>query len=414
MAVTASTKFVLCGTVVALMMTSGASIFGIKFPKYFVDLYDYDTKLPIPYQQLEADLETLRQGAENGFQFPCVDTSQGSCRAADLKPDGNNFVSNAVNKLASSARRFYQHLTLQKTQEEREWEEQQLSGELLKNIEQGEVEMRQRRDEIVRQQSDMAKMQAAQQHQQEQLRIQQQQLEQEQQRWEAEQRRLAEEKRRLEKERQEQQRRAWAFSARGDPRLCPEDANGNTLEKECIEYHGPATIMCFNVFGNLQSIDFVGVCEKDGSNCQSKEAYWVGEQWRYDLQNKTWKYRDVTGKHVADVSCANNWPTEALPSEQPLTAWLEAFNNGRSFILHAMQPRIMNGPSFQYIWTTLMGKDVTKASFDVEHVGQWVNAMLMMHGYATHKKVEGAMLNDFLPKYSVFYGIAAHYRSLSV
>jgi len=60
-----------------------------------------------------------------------------------------------------------------------------------------------------------------------------------------------------------------------------------------------------------------------------------------------------------------------------------------------------------------MGKDVTKASFDFEHVGQWVNAMLMMHGYATEKNAKGTAL-AFLRKYAVFYGIAANHRVLSV
>ena len=81
------------------------------------------------------------------------------------------------------------------------------------------------------------------------------------------------------------------------------DSNGRVLEELCIEYKGPATVMCFDEFGMLQSVDFVGVCDEFGRNCQSMDAEWVGEQWRWDVQKKVFLYRNVSGQTL----CLQRW-----------------------------------------------------------------------------------------------------------
>lgn len=125
--------------------------------------------------------------------------------------------------------------------------------------------------------------------------------------------RKIEEQRRREEELKEARRRldaqrsAWSFSSRGDPIICPENADGEKAEEFCVEYKGPATVMCFDQLGKLQSLDFVGVCDEDGQNCQSPDAEWVGEQWRFELTSRKFLYRNVSGQKVADVSCHRNW-----------------------------------------------------------------------------------------------------------
>lgn len=96
--------------------------------------------------------------------------------------------------------------------------------------------------------------------------------------------------------------------------------------------------------------------------------------------------------------------SQALPSSTPDPQWLDAFNGGRSFILHARQPRITDGPSFDFIWRALM--DQHSWDFDRDHIGQWINAMLMAHGYAK----EAGFVHETVPllaQYAVFYGLVA-------
>ena len=96
--------------------------------------------------------------------------------------------------------------------------------------------------------------------------------------------------------------------------------------------------------------------------------------------------------------------SEAPPSSTPDPKWLDAFNGGRSFILHARQPRITDGPSFDFIWRALM--DQRDWDFDSDHIGQWINAMLMAHGFAK----EVGFVHETVPlmaQYAVFYGLVA-------
>ena len=138
---------------------------------------------------------------------------------------------------------------------------------------------------------------------------------------EAERRRL-EEQARQEREARErleaERRRSWSFSARGDPIICPENGNGEIVHDLCVEYKGPATVMCFDRLGKLQSLDFVGVCDEDGQNCQSPDAFWVGEQWRFDVSSRQFLYRNVAGQKIADVSCGGNWKLSWLRWEDHL------------------------------------------------------------------------------------------------
>ena len=109
-------------------------------------------------------------------------------------------------------------------------------------------------------------------------------------------------------------------------------------------------------------------------------------------------------RKVADVSCEADWVSEELPSALPPSSWLAAFNGGRSFLLHALQPRIADGPAFDFVWRSLV--DQQQWDFDRDHVGQWINAMLMAHGYTWQNGLQQTAATE-LAKYAVFYGLAA-------
>lgn len=317
-----------------------------KLPRNFIDTYEHVYgKSSVPTAQLEEDLAMLKQGAEEGFMVPALGASSFS--------SGNTVATIAsvdiLGYVHGFADQFLKLLDLDKSHEEAQEQETLHFEELLKSAEQMEKSLKDDRSFAEKRRLDLDQRQADLDQGQKDLREKLDRLkaeERELDRRDAELRRK-EQERRAEAERLRQRRQSWAFSASADPIICPEDADGHKAEEFCVDYKGPATVMCFDRLGKLQSIDFVGVCDEDGQNSQSPYAYWVCEQWRFDVNRRTFKYRNVSGQKVADVSCAGNWTSEVPPTSMPDPDWLQAFNHGRSFLLHARQPRIADGPSFE-------------------------------------------------------------------
>ncbi|CAL1144601.1 unnamed protein product [Cladocopium goreaui] len=419
--------------------------FGTKLPANFINFYE-----PLSQEELAADLKHLKDGAENGFML-AMPRSLGRLGLTHKSLlDGGSFldlpgvpgwIQHAAQPFMTQLREFMQLLDWDKQHEEsqedswRRVEELRRSGKMnqesiqadlsrlekekeeldkeheqlkenLKESRQKEADLkaaRGRLEETEREEREARKKLEAERRRLEETERQEREA---RKKLEAERRRL-EEQARQEREARErleaERRRSWSFSARGDPIICPENGNGEIVHDLCVEYKGPATVMCFDRLGKLQSLDFVGVCDEDGQNCQSPDAVWVGEQWRFDVSSRQFLYRNVAGQKIADVSCGGNWTSEA-PSSTPDPKWLDAFNGGRSFILHARQPRITDGPSFDFIWRALM--DQRDWDFDSDHIGQWINAMLMAHGFAK----EVGFVHETVPlmaQYAVFYGLVA-------
>ena len=317
-----------------------------KLPRNFIDTYEHVYgKSSVPTAQLKEDLAILKQGAEEGFMVPALGASSFS--------SGNSVATIAsvdiLGYVHGLADQFLKLLDLDKWNEEAHEQEMLHLEELQNSVEQMATSLKDDWSFVAKRHLDLDQRQTD-------LDQQQKDLGEKLDRLKAEERELDrrdEELRRKEQERQaeaerlRQRRQSWSFSASADPIICPEDADGHKAEEFCVDYKGPATVMCFDRLGKLQSIDFVGVCDEDGQNCQSRDAEWVGEQWRFDVIRRTFKYRNVSGQKVADVSCAGNWTSEVPPTSMPDPDWLQAFNHGRSFLLHARQPRIADGPSFE-------------------------------------------------------------------
>lgn len=198
----------------------------------------------------------------------------------------------------------------------------------------------------------------------------------------------------------------YAFAALGDPRICPW-SDGKPIEHACIEYKGPATVLCYAKNGRLLTVDFVGVCYEDGTHCMADDADWVGEQWRFNLTSGQWLYRDVRESHVADVGCSA-WPSQRAPTQEPPPKFIQAFQAKRSFILHELQPRIIHGPKADVIWKVLKQGSASHVTKDNrKRVLGWVNAGLAVLGQAQQKSLDCEGCKD-LSKSLVDYGISVN------
>lgn len=132
----------------------------------------------------------------------------------------------------------------------------------------------------------------------------------------------------------------YEFAAEGDPMIVVYDQEGNQVTSH--HYYGPAAVLFFNKHGHLDHIDFVGVCDSSGGNRQSPIADYVGEHARLYVQSGTWKYRNGCGKRIVEVS-DRDWVSERAPDWRPDSHWLRAFTGKQTFVVHALQPRVIKG-----------------------------------------------------------------------
>mmetsp|Transcript_61533 Transcript_61533/g.170627 ORF Transcript_61533/g.170627 Transcript_61533/m.170627 type:complete len:178 (+) Transcript_61533:645-1178(+) len=161
-------------------------------------------------------------------------------------------------------------------------------------------------------------------------------------------------------------------------------SGGQPLEDACVDYKGPAAVLCYAKDGRLLTVDFVGVCYKDGTHCMAADAWWVGEQWRLNLTSGQWLYRDARAKHVADVSCSS-WTSQKASSERPPPVFIQAFHGRRSFVLHELQPWIVDGLPTHFVWKALTqayAKEALVNMGEAKQVLGWINAGLAVLGTA--------------------------------
>lgn len=196
---------------------------------------------------------------------------------------------------------------------------------------------------------------------------------------------------------------AYKFKAEGDPMIVIYDMEGKAIARH--HYYGPAVILFFDANGSLQHIDFVGVCDRDGKNRQSPNADYVGEQARLCVHTGGWKYRDGCGKQIAEVS-DHTWASEKPLAWQPPAEWLKPFEGGKTFILHAFMPQILEGPTFSNLWGMATAPEPYCLDFDRSRVNTWVTAMLLVAG-ATKAKIGATSEVEELLRYAVMYGMAA-------
>ena len=204
---------------------------------------------------------------------------------------------------------------------------------------------------------------------------------------------------------EEERRSRFRFSSRGDPMLCAYSSSGEVLEKSCVNYTGPAVVTCYDNQG-LQRIIWVGVSDEDGSNRQGEDAWWVAETVALNVANGTWSYEDVTGKHVADVSCDGAEGGSAVVKESPPMDFLKTFQkSSKTFLVHTMQPRIIPGPKYSFMEDMLSRDKLADLVYDEQNAREWLNAFLMMLGYATENNIHSKALGE-IAKYTVIYGVS--------
>mmetsp|Transcript_5608 Transcript_5608/g.9318 ORF Transcript_5608/g.9318 Transcript_5608/m.9318 type:complete len:336 (-) Transcript_5608:82-1089(-) len=211
----------------------------------------------------------------------------------------------------------------------------------------------------------------------------------------------------------EKQRRLqeFSFSSRHDPILCAHNATtGEIIDSSCINYTGTAVIMCYDRRG-LQKMVFVAVSDEDGSNYMGENAWFVADTWEVSTCSWQWSYHNDTAQHVAQISCNDGRPSELPQMSQPPFTWLQAFDGSKTFLLHALQPRIMHGPKYELIRGILTDNDVSAVPYDNQRLGQWLNAMLMLKGYAMEYNIHSKALKS-LTEYIVFWGIAHARKSM--
>ncbi|CAE7374671.1 unnamed protein product [Symbiodinium necroappetens] len=221
---------------------------------------------------------------------------------------------------------------------------------------------------------------------------------------EAQKRQREEEARRRAAE-EEERRSRFRFRSSGDPMLCAYSSSGEVVEKSCVNYTGPAVVTCYDNQG-IQRIIWVGVSDEDGSNKQGEDAWWVAETVALNVANGTWSYEDVTGKHVADVSCDTAEGGTAMVTESPPMDFLKTFQkSSKTFLVHTMQPRIIPGPKYSFMEDMLSRDKLADLVYDEQNAREWLNAFLMMLGYATEHNVHSKALGE-IAKYAVIYGVS--------
>ena len=211
--------------------------------------------------------------------------------------------------------------------------------------------------------------------------------------------------REAEEARRAAERSSFGFRALGDPILCAYNkSSGDVIEKSCVNYTGPAVVTCYDDEG-LQRIIWVGVSDEDGSNRQGEDAFWVAETVAWTISTGEWSYRDDTGKHVADVSCDVGHENGATIKKSPPLDFLKSFQNSKTFLVHTMQPRIIPGPKYSFLQDMLSDGKLSELAYDAANAKPWLNAFLMMLGYATEHNIRPKALGE-ISKYVVLYGVA--------
>uniref|UniRef100_A0A7S4RIX2 Uncharacterized protein n=1 Tax=Alexandrium monilatum TaxID=311494 RepID=A0A7S4RIX2_9DINO len=194
---------------------------------------------------------------------------------------------------------------------------------------------------------------------------------------------------------------AYTFKAQGDPMIIIYDKSGAAIARH--HYTGPAVMLFFDEGGHLIHIDFVGVCDSLGRNRQAPSADYVGEHSRLHVQTGRWKFRDGCGQFIAEVS-DREWDSERQPDWCPSPDWLEAFRGGKTFVLHACQPLVIEGPRFEDVWSMATAPELYQMAFDRGAVAEWMNEMLVLVGSA---QLQGLRQDsEELLRYAVMYGMA--------
>ena len=198
----------------------------------------------------------------------------------------------------------------------------------------------------------------------------------------------------------------FGFRSHGDPILCAYNKSSDeVVEKSCVNYTGPAVVTCYDHEG-LQRIIWVGVSDEDGSNRQGEDAFWVAETVALTASTGKWSYQDVTGKHIADVSCDTAAEgRNAIVTEVPPMAFLKTFRNSKTFLVHTMQPRIIPGPKYSFMQDMMSDSSLSHLEYDEQNAKNWLNAFLMMLGYAMEHGIHSKALGE-IAKYVVVYGVA--------
>eukprot|EP00425_Heterocapsa_triquetra_P026231 CAMPEP_0195104256 /NCGR_PEP_ID=MMETSP0448-20130528/72987_1 /TAXON_ID=66468 /ORGANISM="Heterocapsa triquestra, Strain CCMP 448" /LENGTH=358 /DNA_ID=CAMNT_0040140059 /DNA_START=45 /DNA_END=1121 /DNA_ORIENTATION=- len=179
---------------------------------------------------------------------------------------------------------------------------------------------------------------------------------------------------------------AVAFAAVDEPKICPLDTTTKRpISSECVEHTGPAVVMCHDRHGSLRTIDFMGVCDEQGGHCMGADEYGGGELWRLEASTGKWKYFDNRGSPNA-FSCGDEW--ESQRHGEGLTAprddFFRAFQGAASFFLHGRQERVIQGPHFKEISSVVNDPRADQLNFDFDKMQakHWINAGLLMLGYA--------------------------------
>ena len=200
-------------------------------------------------------------------------------------------------------------------------------------------------------------------------------------------------------------RSTFGFRSSGDPILCAYNKSSDeVIQKSCVNYTGPAVVTCYDHDG-LQKLIWVGVSNEDGSNRQGEDAWWVAETLALTVSTGKWSYEDVTGKHIADVSCDTAEGGNATVLTTPPMSFLKTFRNSKTFLVHTLQPRIIPGPKYSFMQDMLSDSKLSDLVYDEHNAKNWINALLMMLGHATEHDIRSKALGE-IAKYAVVYGVS--------
>lgn len=195
--------------------------------------------------------------------------------------------------------------------------------------------------------------------------------------------------------------KTYTFKAEGDPMIVIYGKDRRVIHRH--HYLGPAVTLFFDESGRLDHIDFVGVCDARGSSRQSPWADYVGEHARLYVQTGKWRYRDGCSKRIAEVSDCD-WASEKPERWQPDVEFLNAFKGSKTFVLHACQPRVIEGPPFGELWSMATAPELFELDFDRSVANAWVNAMLVVVGSAQTRGLKQDAKEVL--RYAVMYGMA--------
>mmetsp|Transcript_89359 Transcript_89359/g.208016 ORF Transcript_89359/g.208016 Transcript_89359/m.208016 type:complete len:303 (-) Transcript_89359:123-1031(-) len=180
-------------------------------------------------------------------------------------------------------------------------------------------------------------------------------------------------------------------NAYGDPEVCCVwDNSSLTFTK--VDVYGPFVTVCLNPDGTANALDFIGLCDRLGQNCQTSTAYYVAEIWRYEFSGSSFKYKDLRasiGGNNRHEFCAD-WGSVPEARGEPADTWLRPFGEGRSFFVWVEKPHVaVEGPSgatvtnfFSQQGAALLAQMVSNYSF-TDQVGELVRDTLDVLTYTS-------------------------------